>query len=286
MKAPFVYYGGKAGLAPKITTLLPPHRVYIEPFFGSGAVFFAKAPAVHEIVNDADATVANFFRVLRERTEELERACSLTPHARSEFKAATLDEDLDEIELARRFWVRVNQSFAKTSGTQTGFSVTTGRTQSTPASVTSRLGRFAACAERLMGTTIEQCDGIDLVVRMATPDAVVYADPPYLADSRRSRRAGSACADYRVDMGNPEDHERLAEVLHRTPATVFLSGYHSALYDRLYNGWDRIEWHTHAHGSNALAVNRGARTEVLWSNRPIATEPTDLQLSLFDEVAS
>lgn len=273
MKAPFAYYGGKSGMAAQIAALFPPHRVYIEPFFGSGAVFFAKRPAVHEIVNDADGAVVAFFSALRDDPGELARLCELTPHARDEFRSADLDaDDLPDLERARRFWARVNQSFAKTAGVQTGWSVTTARTQSVPASIAGRLARFGACTERMRMTSVENCDAADLVTRLGmTDDTVIYADPPYLADTRRSRRAGSACADYRVDMGDPAEHERLAEALHATAGAVFLSGYHSDLYDSLYAGWDRIEWQTHAHGSNALRVDRGARTEVLWSNRPLAT---------------
>lgn len=53
MKSPITYYGGKFGLAKRIVELLPPHRVYIEPFAGSLAgslaVLFAKPPSTHEI---------------------------------------------------------------------------------------------------------------------------------------------------------------------------------------------------------------------------------------------
>jgi hypothetical protein len=34
VKPPFAYYGGKGRLAPWIVTLLPAHRVYVEPFAG------------------------------------------------------------------------------------------------------------------------------------------------------------------------------------------------------------------------------------------------------------
>lgn len=129
MRAPFAYYGGKSAIAPTFASFFPEHRVYIEPFFGSGAVFFAKPPAVHEILNDLDDAVYNFFHCLRTRRDELTEACALTPHSRTEFSAADMDTELDELERARRFWVRVNQSFAKTAGVQTGWSVTTARTQ-------------------------------------------------------------------------------------------------------------------------------------------------------------
>jgi len=269
VRPPFSYYGGKVGLSKLIVSMLPPHRVYVEPFFGCGAVLFNKSPSVHEIVNDLDHNIITFFRVLRERPDELELACRLTPYARAEFELAKLDGDLDDLERARRFWVRVNQSFGKTAGRQTGFSVTSARTVSTAASAWSRIGRFAAVAARLQRVVFECCDAATLVERMAlSADTAVYVDPPYLAETRRSRdrqRPG----DYLCDMGSTEDHERLAQVLLATPATVVLSGYPSPLYERLYVDWWRISVPVRVHASNAVTTARGERTEVLWSNRPV-----------------
>lgn len=268
MKPPFAYYGGKMGMAERIIDLMPPHRVYIEPFFGSGAVFFAKQPAVCEIINDLDAGVVTFFKVLRERPDELEWACSLTPHARAEYESADLGEDLDDLERARRFWVRVNQSFAKTAGRQTGWSVTTARSQSVPGTILNRIDRFEACARRLMGVSIEHCDAADLVSRLATAEALVYADPPYLADTRRGRDRQRP-QDYLHDMGEPADHRRLAEVLRSTPAAVILSGYPSDLYEDLYGDWWSIDFAVTVHSSNAATGTRGSRVERIWCNRPL-----------------
>lgn len=278
MKAPFAYYGGKSRLADRIVSLMPEHAEYMEPFFGSGAVLFAKRPSTHEIVNDLDGAVVNFFRQMRENLDELTRVCFLTPHARDEFGAADLDEPgLDDLERARRFWVRVNQSFSNTAGRQTGWSVKTSRTQSVPASMLGRLGRFQACAERLARVTIECCDAADLVARLATHRTVVYLDPPYLATTRRSRDRQRP-ADYRCDMGEELEHRRLAEVLHATEATVLLSGYHDPIYDELYSDWPRLEIPVTAHASNSVTSERGGRLEVIWSNRPLLTHGR-----LFDE---
>lgn len=134
MRPPFAYYGGKVGMAQLIVDLMPDHRVYIEPFFGSGAVFFAKPPARHEIVNDAEANIVNFFRVLRDKPERLEWLCTLSPHARDEWMASTVDT-VDDIERARAFFVRVTQAFAATVGPTTGWKITTARTQSVPATI-------------------------------------------------------------------------------------------------------------------------------------------------------
>lgn len=269
MKAPFAYYGGKSGMANLIIGLMPPHRVYIEPFFGSGAVLFAKTPTAHEIVNDLDGGIVAFFRCLRDRPEELIRACELTPYARDEYTAAISEPHSDDdLERARRFWVAVNQSFSKTAGRQTGWSMSTVRTQSPPASVASRVDRFAACAARLRTVTIERCDAAGLVSRLATGDSVVYADPPYLASTRRPRVNGEA-DDYRHDMGSDAEHARLAEVLRATPAAVIVSGYRSPLYDELYGDWWSLDIPVTVHSSNARTSSRDGRVETLWSNRDL-----------------
>jgi hypothetical protein len=60
------YPGGKggAGIAQRIINLIPPHRVYVEPFVGGGAVFRAKAPAASSILADRDPAVAMYWREL------------------------------------------------------------------------------------------------------------------------------------------------------------------------------------------------------------------------------
>lgn len=274
VRAPFTYYGGKQGMAARLVELMPSHRVYIEPFFGSGAVFFAKHPSAHEILNDVDDRIVTFFRVLRDRPEDLIRVCSLTPYSRTEF-ARALESTDDELERARRFWVRVNQSFAKTARENTGWSITTARTQSTPGSVSGRLSRFAECAERLSGATIENRDAIELLERFGTTeDTVVYADPPYLGSTRSSAAAslGYSGGDYSHDMPSVIDHERLAACLHSLKATVILSGYPSELYEDLYGDWHQVDVHVAAHSSNAARADRGRRIERIWLNR----EPHDL----------
>lgn len=53
------YPGGKAGagVKQKIINLMPPHRVYIEPFLGGAAIMRAKKPAAVNIGLDLDNTV-------------------------------------------------------------------------------------------------------------------------------------------------------------------------------------------------------------------------------------
>lgn len=86
MVPPVPYFGAKGKMAPLIAALLPRHRHYVEVFGGSLAVLFAKPPSYMETVNDLDAQLMTFWRVVRDRFEEFEWACATTPHARDEMK--------------------------------------------------------------------------------------------------------------------------------------------------------------------------------------------------------
>ena len=51
------YPGSKWNIARQIVELIPEHHSYVEPYFGSGAVFFNKKPSEIETVNDLDDEV-------------------------------------------------------------------------------------------------------------------------------------------------------------------------------------------------------------------------------------
>src|SRR5882672_8010955 len=81
VRTPFGYFGSKQRLASRIAETLPPHNAWVEAFCGSAAVTLVKKPAPIEIINDVDQQIVNFFRQLRERTNELCRMIELTPYA-------------------------------------------------------------------------------------------------------------------------------------------------------------------------------------------------------------
>lgn len=272
MKTPIAYYGGKSRWADDIVAMFPKHRVYVEPFAGSAAVLFAKRRAVHEIVNDVDGDLVNFFRVLRERPADLELACRLSPYSREEYDLCQqVDESLDDLERARRWWVRSSQSFSQT-GHATGWSVSVVRGANNARSVWNRIERFAGAAERLGGVTIEHRDGVEVVERY-DGDVVHYIDPPYLGEVRTSfgggRRPGG---DYKFEFATEDDHRRLGAQLTRCRGAVFVSGYPSDLYEGLFAGWHRSERDVTRHASNGRGTTATV-TEVIWSNRPLTHAP-------------
>lgn len=279
MKTVYSYYGGKARLVDVLLPLIPPHDVYVEPFFGSGALFYAlPQQRRHAILNDRDDWVVTFLRVLRDQPEELERVCALTPHSRTEFgEARTHPAGLPDLEIARRFWVQINQSFGKTTHPHTGWSWTVARTPPIPSTIRSRLGRFGEAAERLMEATLENRDAVELLAGLDLNDrAFLYIDSPYV-HSTRTQTGG-----YSHEMDD-EHHRALAAALHRhaaSGATVLVSGYDSPLYTEIYPCWHRTSVDVICYSSNARTHHREARTEVLWCNRPVFDRPGWEQLQL------
>jgi DNA adenine methylase len=108
-RPPFPYFGGKQRIAERIVSLFPEHGHYVEPYCGGLSVLMAKPPAMLETVNDIDGDIMTFWRVLRERPDEMERACALTPHSRAESLLSKDRDGLDDIERARRVWVALTQ---------------------------------------------------------------------------------------------------------------------------------------------------------------------------------
>lgn len=106
-------------------------------------------------------------------------------------------------------------------------------------------------AERLKGVQIENRPAIDLIRKFNYDNVLIYADPPYLLNTRGGKQ-------YRHEM-TEQDHVEMLDALKQHKGTVILSGYPSELYGRELSTWRRITKKSY----NQLAEQR---TEVLWCN--------------------
>jgi DNA adenine methylase len=260
VQTPLRYHGSKKGLSETLISLLPHTHTYIEPFGGGAAVLITKRPAPVEIYNDLDDEVVNFFQVVRDHGEEFQRRLKLTPYARTEFEAcvkAPISED--NIEMARRFFVRCRQSF---SGRMVdgNWSVSVDRSSATPVysvvehldRVTSRLRRVQIehrCFRQILGKVHDRSD------------VVIYADPPYLQHTRSNGKA------YRHELTDADHADLLTILTGYKTVRVAISGYDSALYAERLQGWNRYEFPVKHNVTSDNDGERNAdRTEILWVN--------------------
>lgn len=257
MKPILKYPGAKWALAPWIVQYLPRTPHYVEPYCGSAAVFF-NLPwrPKHAVLNDLSGDIVNLFRVIRERGDELAALIEMTPWAREEYELSYTPTD-DSLERARRFLVRTWQSHGAGSVVaRNGWKHAGGD----PADgyMTRWIGmpaRIDAIARPLVGVEIENRPALEIVRRYAAGDVLIYADPPYVTDTR----AGKLYAHEMTDA----DHLVLLDALDAHPGPVVLSGYHCALYDDRLAHWQTVE-------TKAQAEKGNTRTEVLWLNAKAA----------------
>jgi len=259
----FGWYGGKFSHLDWLLPLLPSCKHYCEPFAGSGAVLLNRNPSPIETYNDLDGEVVNFFRVLRNRKEELIQAILLTPFSREEFAlACNLDPNLSDLERARRFYVRARQ-------------VRTGLAQK------ASIGRWANCrntsragmsgvvsrwlgavdhlpwiAERLLRVQFENRPAVDLIPLYDSHETLFYCDPPYVHKTRGDNNA------YGIEMSD-KDHCNLADVLNTAKGKVAISNYQCELMDKLYH---TPKWTKHIAREKTNHATKGKRIEILWTN--------------------
>lgn len=250
-------------MAKQICSLMPAHRSYLEPFFGSGAVLFNKPPSAIETVNDIDGDITNFFKVLREQPDRLAEAISLTPYSRDVFNDAHENRGTDNFDRAYRFAIRYKMGHGFKTYQKTGFKIDVyARERSYCVSGWNRLPKdIVAAAERLKGVQIENQPALDVIRKFNHGNVLIYADPPYLLDTRGGKQ-------YRYEM-NEQDHLDMLAALLEHKGPVILSGYPHEMYDRELTGWSRIT-------KKSYNQNSDQRTEVLLCNFELPR--------LFDEI--
>lgn len=228
--SPISYYGGKSNMINDILPLIPKHEQYVEPFFGGGAVFFAKKPSPHEVINDTLDCAITFYRVLKTRFPELQSMIQATLHSESEYKRAKeLLNSEDDLLKAWAFFALSCLCFS--SDMSAGFAQGIRSNTSNCASVTkNKRDNFTKkYSDRLERTEIFCRDALEIIKLKDTPDTFFYIDPPYVS---------SDCGHYK---GYTTEHfTQLLDLLITIKGKFLLSSYpESVLIEyRELHGWN------------------------------------------------
>lgn len=221
MKTPITYYGGKQALLSRLLPLIPPHRIYCEPFFGGGALFFAKHPSEVEVINDINSEVVNFFKVAKTKFESLQKEIRASLHSRELYKKAMVvynnPDMFDDVKRAWAFWVATNQGFSSMIGSW-GF----GKENSKEVAVAKKRDAFTReYADRLKKVQVEHNDALKVIDRCDSKETFFYVDPPYV-NSNQGHYKGYKDADF----------DLLLKKLSRIKGKFLLSSYPSKLLNQ------------------------------------------------------
>jgi DNA adenine methylase len=274
VKSILKYPGSKWSIAKWIISFFPKHHTYLEPYFGSGAILFSKKPSNIETVNDLDWEVCNLFNCIKQDSEKLAKLVYMTPYARSEYDdtfkidISDLISEIDPFYKAARFLVQCWQGHGfRTNGYKVGWkNDVQGREAMYAVRNWYRLPEWIlAITNRLKQVQIENRPALEVIKRHKYPNVLIYADPPYLLETRTAK-----AKQYKHEM-TEQDHVELLETLLEHPGPVILSGYQSGIYDEILKDWHKetVKGRAEYYGLD--------RMEVLWMN----FEPAEKQISLF-----
>ena len=87
--APIIpWIGGKRRLADLLIPRFPPHTCYVEVFAGGAALYFLRAPAEVEVINDINGELVNLYRVVKHHLEEFVRQFKWALSSRADVQVA------------------------------------------------------------------------------------------------------------------------------------------------------------------------------------------------------
>jgi len=219
LNSPFKWVGGKSRLRKSIIALIPPHTCYVEPFAGAAWVLFGKPPSDVEVINDIDGELISFFRVLKEKPEELIASFEWELVSRAEFeRLANQDTSkLTDVQRAHRFYYLIMAGWGgELNYPRFSTSITDGGHGNRLIGALKTLRqRIEPVHKRLSTVIIENLDWSECIDRYDRTSTVMYLDPPY---------PGNKC-NYAHNMREWDDHERLAERLSRARCKWILSSY-------------------------------------------------------------
>ncbi len=277
---PLKWHGGKNYLASGIIELMPPHLHYVEPYFGGGAVLLARDLSRNwyegakdwsdtaaqrgssEVANDVNGELINFWHVLRyeRKFEKFVRSVQAIPFSEKDWQDACECQDgKNSVTRAVRFFVRCRQSLA---GRMNSFaplsrSRTRGNINEQANAWLGAVEGLPAVHERLKSVVILNDDALSVIRKQDSPKTLHYLDPPYLHETRSSKDV------YECEMTD-EDHRQMLETIQNVEGSVVLSGYHSALYDKMLRNWNLKEFVKP--NNSAGGKEKRKMVECLWMN--------------------
>lgn len=184
----FPYYGGKTRYAQTIVDYMPPHKRYVEAFGGGASVLLNKPESDIEIYNDADENLVNFFRILRNREDELWEWLKACPYSRTEHeKWATqfygdgeVPDDLGDVARAGRWFTLRHTQYGGITKGPSGFSTPFARNEAR--SMRKNIERLDKVRERFEKVVVECDDYLALIDRYDGERTFWYFDPPYVGN--------------------------------------------------------------------------------------------------------
>jgi DNA adenine methylase len=204
MKPLFCRIGSKKKQVKQLLSLFPPHEVYVEPFFGGGAVFFGKPPSSKEVVNDLDSDlIADYKRVLSAPNSPSSYPAPKTLASQKRFLSSHQSS----------IGAKVVESIIRRCNGFSGRAVNKSNIVYRASDPSSKTDRIAEYKERLGHATLLNEDYRKVIKKYDSPQTFFFLDPPYEDSDNLEYAKGSDAFDF----------EELAELLNGIKGKFFVT---------------------------------------------------------------
>ena len=202
------WVGGKHKVAKQLISMMPPHEVYCEVFFGGGAIFFKKPKSEANYINDLNSNLTNMYTVMRDEGNEFWKYAHYFLYARDIFELAHQKYGTDEwkhlkpVQRAVIFFYMIRVAF--NNNVNAGYF-----SKDQKYSIWDEYHKVIKIGEKLQNVCIENVDYRKFVKGRLSENAnknkkiFFYMDPPYVVAEK---------ADYYEYLFSNSEHSDLARL--------------------------------------------------------------------------
>lgn len=220
--------GSKAKFAKMLNNILPSHSIYVEPFVGSGAVFFYKEPAEKEVINDVNKVLMESYKLIQKIPKGVE-----FPELDTFQKMRTFFNKDPKTDVEKLSWkvIEACGGWMSLPMTREWLDAAAKRVEKQGEGIThivnpsSKLKHFDLYKDRLEGVLLRNEDYEKVMKDFDSKDTLFFCDPPY---------EGGTNELYKVDF----DFDRFAKVCHAMKGKVVITLNDSPRIRELFKDWN------------------------------------------------
>lgn len=262
LRPAFKIHGGKRYLAKWIIEHFPQgyqDMVYLEPYCGAASVLLNKEPSLEEYINDTNKGIVNIFKAIRDTPKEFIKRLKKFSYSKESFESALQKDGLAEgMDLALNEFILRRMS---RGGLKEAFAWSNRERGGKPGDVNAWetiIELLPQIADRIEYAFIFNRKALEVINAFNNENTLVYADPPYLPDTRVSKKT------YKEDEMSIDDHIELLNNLIKFKGKVIISGYESTLYKKTLAEWNMKSKKVASNASQQKT--KPTKTECIWIN--------------------
>lgn len=253
IRSPYKAFGGKSYLCRRIIAQLVETPVFLESHCYGASVTLNRALGSEEHINDVNPNVIECFNLIKKDPVDFRRHIDC-PYEEEVFDSCSgVENAYQHIIRNRMSRVGLGKDFAWSDRERGGIPGDANGWKTF-------LDHIPLISKRLENVTTHCVDALKLIGEMSCnhgQDLLVYCDPPYLVETRKSKDM----YEYEVTI---EHHKELLRLATTLDSKFAISGYRSTLYDEVLDGWKLVEFPIKNHSGQGKT--KKDRIECLWMN--------------------